>query len=87
LTKLGYTTANGAFYYYKTEEGSNYETTIIDLHAYTVKERIPIKWILYVICIVFSHVGAARLVTPRIIRTYVIVTDGARTGGVIEGTH
>ena len=44
---LGYTTDNGAYYYYKTEPGKNYEQTILDLKQYTVTERIPVRWILY----------------------------------------
>lgn len=44
---LGYTTDNGAFYYYNTEKDKNYEETILDLKAYTVKEKVPVKWILY----------------------------------------
>ena len=43
---LGYTTDNGAYYYYKTEDGKNYEETILDLKAHTVAQQIPIKWIL-----------------------------------------
>eukprot|EP00040_Diaphanoeca_grandis_P033743 m.207342 g.207342 ORF g.207342 m.207342 type:complete len:853 (+) comp32982_c0_seq1:157-2715(+) len=44
---LGYTTDNGAYYYYNTIPGQNYEETILALHTYTVTEKIPIKWILY----------------------------------------
>lgn len=47
LKYLGYTTDNGAYYYYNTEPGTNYETTILDLKAYTVQKKIPIRWILY----------------------------------------
>eukprot|EP01043_Picozoa_sp_COSAG02_P020852 COSAG02_NODE_1040_length_15035_cov_198.613819_2_plen_825_part_00 len=47
LKHLGYTTDNGAYYYYNTEDGKNYEDTILDLKRYTVKEKIPINWILY----------------------------------------
>ena len=47
LRFLGYTTDNGAYYYYKTEDGKNYEETILDLKAYTVREKVPIRWILY----------------------------------------
>ena len=44
---LGYTTDNGAYYYYLTEPGKNYEETILALKDYSVKEEIPYKWILY----------------------------------------
>jgi hypothetical protein len=47
LKYLGYTTDNGAYYYYNTEPGKNYEDTVLDLKAYTVAENIPIRWILY----------------------------------------
>lgn len=43
----GYTTDNGAFYYYNTEPGKNYEATILDLKAYAVREKIPFRWVLY----------------------------------------
>ena len=36
----------GAYYYYKTEEGKNYEETILDLKQYTLEQRVPIRWIL-----------------------------------------
>jgi hypothetical protein len=38
---------SGAYYYYKTEDGKNYQETILDLKAYTVAANIPIRWILY----------------------------------------
>ena len=44
---LGWTTANGAYYYYNTEPGKNYEQTILDLKTYVDKERIPVRWVLY----------------------------------------
>ena len=47
LRFLGYTTDNGAYYYYNTEPGKNYEDTILDLKAYTVEAKIPVRWILY----------------------------------------
>ena len=51
-----YTTDNGAFYYYNTEKGSchgngkpceGYEATMHALKAYTERERVPLRWILY----------------------------------------
>ena len=36
----------GAYYYYKTEEGKNYEETILDLKQYTLEQQVPIRWIL-----------------------------------------
>ena len=47
LSKLGYTTANGAYYYYNTEPAKNYQETMLDLKAYADREKIPISWILY----------------------------------------
>jgi hypothetical protein len=44
---LGYTTDNGAYYYYHTEAGQNYEQTILALKRATVAAAIPIRWILY----------------------------------------
>lgn len=44
---LGYSTDNGAYYYYKTEDGKNYQETIIDVYKYAVKEKIPYKhWLM-----------------------------------------
>ena len=40
-------TPDGAYYYYKTEDGQNYEDTIIALKAHADQEKIPIRWILY----------------------------------------
>ena len=37
----------GAYYYYHTEPGKNYQETMLDLKAYADKEKIPISWILY----------------------------------------
>ena len=34
MKHLGYTTDNGAYYYYNTEPGKNYEETILELKAY-----------------------------------------------------
>ncbi|MFX0006843.1 MAG: hypothetical protein ACFFAV_08955 [Candidatus Hermodarchaeota archaeon] len=41
---LGYWTDNGAYYYYKTEKGMNYEDTMITIKEYFEKNRIPIKY-------------------------------------------
>ena len=35
MTHLGYTTDNGAYYYYLTEPGKNYEETILALKDYS----------------------------------------------------
>lgn len=44
---LGYSTDNGAYYYYKTEDKKNYEETIIDVKAYADQEKIPYKhWLM-----------------------------------------
>jgi hypothetical protein len=47
LKYLGYTTDNGAYYYYKTEDNKDYEETILDLKQYTLAQKIPVRWILY----------------------------------------
>jgi hypothetical protein len=58
LNFLGYSTDNGAFYYYQTEDhqagkrgppytpGKTYEETLIDVKAYSDEEGIPYKYIL-----------------------------------------
>ena len=54
LNYLGYSTDNGAFYYYQTEGGTpgkygagkNYEDTLIDVKQYADKESIPYKYVL-----------------------------------------
>ena len=46
LQYLGYTTDNGAYYYYHTEDNKTYEDTILDLYQYAKKESIPYKYIL-----------------------------------------
>ncbi|MHA1784505.1 MAG: hypothetical protein ACTSVE_04865 [Candidatus Helarchaeota archaeon] len=45
LKYLGYWTDNGAYYYYRTEKGLNYEETILKLNEYFDQEQIPIKYI------------------------------------------
>jgi len=47
LHYLGYTTDNGAYYYYNTEPNKTYETTVLDLKTYAVAEHIPFRWVLY----------------------------------------
>ena len=41
---LGYWTANGAFYYYNTIQGLNYEDTLIELANYFKAQDIPIRY-------------------------------------------
>ena len=41
---LGYWTDNGAYYYYKTEKGMNYEDTLVAVKNYFEKEDIPIRY-------------------------------------------
>jgi len=43
---LGYSTDNGAYYYYKTENNETYETTLLGVSTYSVQQAIPYKWIL-----------------------------------------
>jgi len=43
LNYLGYSTDNGAFYYYFTEHGKNYEDTMIDVKAYADSVGIPYR--------------------------------------------
>ena len=43
---LGYSTDNGAFYYYETEEGKDYEDTLVDVKAYADEQGIPYKYAL-----------------------------------------
>jgi len=53
LQYLGYSTDNGAYYYYQTEgqtgrvgRGKTYEETLIDVKSYAVQNSIPYKYIL-----------------------------------------
>ncbi len=41
---LGFWTDNGAYYYYKTEKGMNYEDTLVAVRKYFEQEDIPIKY-------------------------------------------
>jgi len=43
---LGYSTDNGAYYYYQTEPSKNYEDTLVDVLAYAKKVSIPYKYVL-----------------------------------------
>ena len=44
---LQYSTDNGAFYYYLTEQNKTYEQTIVDVKAYADKEGIPYRqWLM-----------------------------------------
>ena len=41
---LGYSTDNGAYYYYQTEAGSTYEQTMIDVARYAKKVGLPYRY-------------------------------------------
>ena len=43
-TRLGYATATGAYYWYRTVDGKSYEQTMVDIHAAHKAERIPVGW-------------------------------------------
>ena len=44
---LGYSTDNGAWYYYTTEEGKSYEETMLDVYTNAQKEKVPYKhWLM-----------------------------------------
>ncbi|XP_076436393.1 uncharacterized protein LOC143275932 isoform X2 [Babylonia areolata] len=45
LTHLGYWTDNGAYYYYNTEKGKNYEETLPDVMSYASEQRIPYRYL------------------------------------------
>lgn len=44
LSYLGYWTDNGAYYYYRTEKGLNYEQTLEKLDNYVEHIKLPIKY-------------------------------------------
>jgi hypothetical protein len=44
LQYLGYSTDNGAYYYYTTEAGKNYEETMIDVANQAKKDNIPYRY-------------------------------------------
>ena len=46
LNYLGYSTDNGAYYYYYTEPHKNYQQTMIDIKAYHDKVGLPTKYVL-----------------------------------------
>eukprot|EP01084_Bolivina_argentea_P143823 252503_1 len=46
LNWLGYLTDNGAYYYYYTEAGKNYQDTIIDIKKYHDEQNITTRWIM-----------------------------------------
>lgn len=46
LTHLGYSTDNGAYYYYQTEPGLNYEDTLIGVRQYADAAGIPYRYVL-----------------------------------------
>ena len=35
----------GAYYYYRTEEGKNYEQTILDIKANAVLSKLPYRYV------------------------------------------
>jgi hypothetical protein len=41
---LGFWTDNGAYYYYKTERGMNYEDTMVSIKEYFDEKKIPIRY-------------------------------------------
>ncbi len=41
MSKLGYWTDNGSYYYYRTEPGMNYEDTLLAVKKYADEARIP----------------------------------------------
>jgi len=43
---LGYSTDNGAYYYYNTENNETYEQTLEGVYQYSVQQGLPYKWIL-----------------------------------------
>lgn len=43
---LGYSTDNGAYYYYQTEPNKNYEDTLVDVMSYAKAESLPYKYVL-----------------------------------------
>eukprot|EP00039_Didymoeca_costata_P006166 m.87998 g.87998 ORF g.87998 m.87998 type:complete len:840 (+) comp13136_c0_seq1:26-2545(+) len=46
MQNLGYSTDNGAYYYYNTEPGKTYEQTLYDVKAYADSMNIPYKYVL-----------------------------------------
>lgn len=46
LRYLGYTTDNGAYYYYKTVDGLNYQDTMTSIKQYAENLSVPYKYVL-----------------------------------------
>ena len=46
LRELGFSTDNGAFYYYHTDAGKSYEDTLLDVYAYSKEKKIPYTYVL-----------------------------------------
>ena len=46
LQYLGFSTDNGAYYYYTTEQGKTYQEALTDVEAYSDREGIPYRYIL-----------------------------------------
>lgn len=44
INYLGYLTDEGAFYYWNTEIGQNYETTVLDIISNFTAIDIPYRW-------------------------------------------
>ncbi|XP_067661072.1 uncharacterized protein [Haliotis asinina] len=47
INYLGYWTDNGAYYYYLTEKGKNYQDTVLDIKSYIEQLGIPVRYIQY----------------------------------------
>ncbi|KAK6972802.1 hypothetical protein BgiMline_023964 [Biomphalaria glabrata] len=47
LNYLGYWTDNGAYYYYHTEEGKNYQTSMVDAASYIKNISLPVQYLQY----------------------------------------
>lgn len=46
MQNLGYSTDNGAYYYYQTEPNKTYEQTLYDVKDYADAQGIPYKYVL-----------------------------------------
>lgn len=46
MRQLGYSTDNGAYYYYQTEPNKTYEQTLLDVKAYADSENLPYQYVL-----------------------------------------
>ncbi|KAH9500569.1 hypothetical protein Btru_072292 [Bulinus truncatus] len=47
LNYMGYWTDNGAYYYYHTEDGKNYQTTMLDAVSYIKNLSLPFQYLQY----------------------------------------